>query len=203
MKAVSLQPPSVMDPVGLSLADVYAGALAGLLEDDNAAETIDSCLAELIELIDSIPQAHQLLSSLRIKPAQRQQIVADVFADRLEEPLEAFLAVLVGHGRFELLPAIRASFHKMLNRRQGREEVTLVSARPLSDQQRETIVEELTAALDARLAVTCRVDPDMLGGLVVQVGDRVYDASLAGQVEKLAGSLKGRRWTDLPKDPSE
>jgi F-type H+-transporting ATPase subunit delta len=200
MKAVSLQPPSVMDPTGLSLAEVYAEALLSLAEEDDHAERLDASLVSLNDLLASIPSARELLQSPRIRPEQRRDIAARAFADRLEDPLEAFLVILAGHGRFELLPAIRAAYRKMLNRRQGRQEVTLVTARPLDPEQRDQIAGQLAEALSRRLAVTTRIEPDLLGGMVVQIGDRVFDASVAGRVEQISRRLNRRRWVEPHRD---
>ncbi len=200
MKAVSLQPPSVMDPVGLSLAEVYAEALLSLACDDDHAERLDASLVSLDDLLSAIPLARELLQSPRIRPAQRRQIAARAFADHLAEPLEGFLVILAGHGRFELLGAIRTAYRTMLNRRQGRQEVTLVTARPLDPEHRDRIVRQLAEALSSRLAVTSRIEPDLLGGIVVQVGDRVFDASVAGRVEQISQRLDRRRWIDPHQD---
>ena len=203
MSGAALQPPSVMDPRGLSLAQVYAEALLGLIGDDARAEAIHEALARVVRMLDEIDRAHALLTSEQIDDDQREAMVHRIFGGRVDEVLEDFLAILARHGRVGLITAIERAYRKLLNRRQGRLEVTVVTAAPLADDQKAEVVEQLSQTLEARLAVTTRVDADLLGGMVLQIGDRVYDASVAGQLQRLQQRLTGRRWLRPPSDRDE
>lgn len=193
MAAVIVQPPSVMDPVAMRLADTYAQALLGLFDSEEQAEQIASQLEQLDELIESIPQAGDLLSSTRIEAGSRLEMISRIFSGRVHESLEAFLAVLSRHERMDLLGPIVKSFRKQLNRRENRQEVTLLVAAPLEEDQKQQIGRELGEVLESKLELTVRVEPAILGGMVVQIGDQVFDASVSGQIEKMRKTLQQQR----------
>ncbi len=193
MAAVIVQPPSVMDPVAMRLADTYAQALLGLFDSEDQAEQIASDLEQLEELIESIPEAGALLQSTRIEARNRQEMISRIFSGRVHESLEGFLAVLSRHERMDLLGPIVKSFRKQFNRRENRQEVTLLVAASLDEDQKQQISRELGQALESKLELTVRVDPAILGGLVVQIGDQVFDASVSGQIEKMRKTLRQQR----------
>jgi len=193
MSRALVQPPSVMDPTALTLAETYAQALLDLLGDDDRADQAWEQLQAITAVLDSIEQAHELLTTTRIDPSGREALVARIFDGRVDPPMDGFLCILARNGRMGLLEAITMAFGKLLAIRQGRQEVTVVSAVALSQEQQDKIARELGHALQARLDLRVRVDPDVLGGLIVQVGDRVFDASVAGQLEQMKRAMHQRR----------
>jgi F-type H+-transporting ATPase subunit delta len=193
MPGVVVQPPSVMDPTALRLAETYAQALLDLFPSEDQAEQIASQLFKLNEIIASIDQARDLLTSTRIEAENRQEMISRVFGGNVCQALEGFLSVLSARGRMHLLEPIARSFRRQLNRRENRQEVTLLVASALDDDQLGRIEQELSEILQSRLVLTVRVDPLVLGGLVVQIGDQVFDASIAGQIERMKKTLQEQR----------
>jgi F-type H+-transporting ATPase subunit delta len=98
-----------------------------------------------------------------------------------------FLKVLVEHGRFGSIRAIRRSARKIYNDLRGRMEVTVRTATPLSNPLRQTIAERLKAQLGKEIELVTQVDPELLGGLVVKIGDTLYDGSLRNRLERTRG----------------
>lgn len=193
MSRALVQPPSVMDPTALTLAETYAQALLDLLADDDQADQAREQLRGINALLASIEQARDLLTTTRLAPGQREALVARIFEGRVEAPIDGFLAILARNGRMGLLEAITEAFDKLLSARQGRLDVTVVSAVALDEEQQDKIARELGQALEAGVDLRVRVDPDVLGGLIVQVGDRVFDASVAGQLEQMKKAMHERR----------
>jgi F-type H+-transporting ATPase subunit delta len=182
---------SVMDPTSLALAGVYAQSLLEVATDDVVAEPIALELATLAALLDEIEGFRELLSPGLISEGKQCQLVQRVFAGRVSQVVEAFLAVLVHRGRGNLLKASSVAFRKRLNARQGKVEVSVTTAVELSDDQRRSLAETVRAAIGAEPLLEVKVNKDILGGLVVRVGDDVYDASLAAELKRLKRRLTG------------
>jgi len=184
------QPDTVMDPTSVSIAAVYADALLGQLPSNPEAEEVARELDALVDLLDSIEGFEGLLTAALITSADLCEMVRRIFHDRVSEVVEALLVVMADAGRLGLLRTLRRVFRSKLNARQGKLEVTVISAVALSDRQREHIRGALAESLKAEPVLTCRVDPDLLGGVVVHVGDQVYDASIRAELKVVQSRLR-------------
>ena len=187
----SRQAQSVMDTTGLALAGIYAQALLEIAPDNADAERVAAELAAIASLADGADGLRGLLAPGILTEASQSQLVARIFAGRVSPEVEAFLAVLVRKGRGNLLVSIAAAFRKRLNRRQGKVEVAVTTAVELTGEQRQNLSAVISAVLGAEPLLEVRVDKDILGGLVVRVGDDVFDASLAAELKRMKRRLTG------------
>ena len=181
---------TVMNPVGDRIAGVYAEAVLAQLPSDREAEEVAAELDALAELLDQVEGFEDLMTAALIPNAERARMVQRIFHDRVSEPVEALLVVMAGQGRLGLLRALRRVFRSALYRRQGKREVTVFTAGELNAPQRARVAAALADTLRAEPVVTYRVDADLLGGMVVRVGDHVYDASIRSELENLQGRLR-------------
>lgn len=198
MSQPSRQVETVMDPTSVSAATIYADALLGQLPSDSEAEEVAGELDALIGLLDEIDGFEALMTAALISSADRLEMVRRIFHDRVSEIVEALLVVMADAGRLGLLRTLRRVFHSKLHVRQGKLEVTVISAVTLSDLQRQQVGQALAEALNAECVLTCRVDPDLLGGVVVQVGDHVYDASIRSELRSVQARLRRDIHLELP-----
>jgi F-type H+-transporting ATPase subunit delta len=199
MSQTSRQVETVMDPTSISAATVYTNALLGQLPSDSEAEEVAAELDAIINLLDEIDGFESLLTSALISSADRCDMVRRIFHDRVSEIVEALLVVMADAGRLGLLRILRRVFHSKVHARQGKLEVTVISAVMLTDLQRQHVGQALAGALNAECVLTCRVDPDLLGGVVVQVGDHVYDASIRAELRSVQARLRRDIHLELPK----
>ena len=181
-----------MAPTQLAAVTVYAEALLDQVEDDARAEEVAVELESLVGLLDANPGAEELLTAALLSVRERCELVLRVFHGRVSELMEAFLAVMARRDRLRLFRPVARQFRRLLDRRQGKVEVTLTTAIALSADQRRAAVKALHKALGAEPVLTTRVDTDLLGGAVVRTGDRVYDASVAAQLKRLSKNLSRR-----------
>ena len=103
-----------------------------------------------------------------------------------------FLRVLAKHDRLDLLPIIAEEAQLEFEKVTGRGRVQVTSAKPLSDEQLNNIIQSLKSKLSFDPIVEPRVDPTVLGGLVIQIGNVIHDGSIKTQIKSLRGRLQQR-----------
>jgi F-type H+-transporting ATPase subunit delta len=115
-----------------------------------------------------------------------------VFGKQVSELLLNFLKVVSGHQRLELLRPILRETHKLYDRMQGRVRVRLTTATPIPDEMAERVAGGLRKLLDGEPILERAADPDLIGGVVVRVGDTVYDGSIANRLKTLRKQMIDR-----------
>lgn len=190
MVSVPLRADSVMDPTTLALANVYAEAMLGATPSDEQAETVAAELEAIVGVLNEIDGFEELISPAVLSRNEMSGLISRVFAGRCSGPVEALLGVLVRRGRLHLLRRVVERFRKLLNAREGKIELVVTSAVELGPTERRMIVEELRGPLGAEPILNVRVDESLVGGVKIRIGDRVYDASIAGRLEQMKQALR-------------
>ena len=148
--------------------------------------------AEMLELLATIardPLMSGLIANPGVDRSRLVELIIDVCGDRLSETGRNFVKVVGHYGRFALLPDISRRFAEERAAREGRNQVLVTSAFELSEPQRGTIVTAMERRLGTRVTLECSVDSTLIGGVVIQAGDLVIDASLRGRLGQLAQTL--------------
>jgi F-type H+-transporting ATPase subunit delta len=200
MAQSQVKPEHVLNPATALLSAEYAAALMGLAPDTPSAEAIAEELDAIAGLVAQVQGLQSLLESAVLSGDKAKAMVDRVFKDRVSDLACSFLGVLAAHGRLGLLRQTAAQFHKLLNERKNLVGVSVTSAKPLEDSQLEAVRVAMREILAAEPLVSSNVDPSILGGLKIRIGDRVYDASLASQLHRLCEELVSReiRWKAQP-----
>ena len=115
---------------------------------------------------------------------------ATALRDRVREPVLRLALLLVRHGRAALLPNVSREFERLLDRERGIVTAIVTSAAPLSDADAKAVSERVADLRDAStVRLERRVDESLIGGLTVQIGDRLIDASVRGRLERLRARI--------------
>jgi len=183
---------SVMeDPSSQALARTYADALL-----DAAGSGTTEVLEELTSFVDDVlaklPQLREVFFSRVIGRDEKIHLIERVFSARTSPLLANFLKVLVRHDRLDLVPLIAREARLRQEARSGKRRVQIKTAMPLSDQSRDRIRQRLAESLPFEPILETQVDPSLLGGIVIRVGDTVYDSSLATRVTQLRDRIQQR-----------
>lgn len=169
------------------LARVYAEALlANVLA--NSPTEVEAVGAELLEFSQAAfahKEVGAFLGSPVIAKNVRTGALATAVAGRASRPVQGLLAVLAKNNRLSSLRGISQAFAALLNERAGRAPVKVTTAVPLSDEQRTKLTANLKALLKQDPVLQLRVDSDLLGGMIVQVGDSVVDTSVRTRLQSL------------------
>jgi F-type H+-transporting ATPase subunit delta len=164
----------------------YARALLSALSDPAEAAAADGFLNSLREAMEQSSELRAILLDPAVPRDQRKQALRALSdAKQMPRRVSNFLATLVDHNRTAAIPTIAQVFHEEREKAQGIVPAEITTAVPMSDAQRaqaEQAIRKLTGS-DVRL--TCRVDPDLIGGAVTRIGSTVYDGSLRNQLSQL------------------
>ena len=168
------------------LGDVYARALlAAATSSDSVEEVMEQTESLCQDLLVSKPQIRQLLESPRISHQDKERMLDKAFAGRMDTTLLNFLKVLSRHGRMDCLSAIERSLKDQYNTLQGRIEVQVTSATPLDEEMRAAITSQLVSSLNSQVELVVEVNPELIGGTIIRIGDTVYDGSIANRLARI------------------
>ncbi|HVC39288.1 MAG TPA: F0F1 ATP synthase subunit delta [Candidatus Dormibacteraeota bacterium] len=168
----------------------YAEAVFQLAEDEGGFEPWRQRLTHLRQLLEESDLGRTIADpSLRV--AQKLELCRAVLErdPALDRPGGNLLLVLVSSRRQALLAAIEAGYLQLVDKREGRVLAQLTTAVPVSAVEQTRLAEQLSRRLHLDVRFEAKVDPSLLGGAVVRVGDRVFDASLTTRLQRLRQDL--------------
>lgn len=173
------------------LDDSYALALLDLAATGKiAAEQLRGELAQIGALLAESPALGSALANPAVPAAEKSQVLRTL-AERLgwSRITRNFLGVVVARGRGGRLGAILAAFARLWRQRAGVAAADVVSARPLAAAERAAIEAALARAVGAQIEASYREDESLIAGFRARVGDRVFDGSLRGRLDRVRRRL--------------
>jgi len=175
-----------------SLAGRYATALFGLARDENQIDAVTRSLDTLEAAMTESADFMTLVSSPLVGRIDAAKTVRALVPALGVDPITAkFLGVLAENGRLgELKPVIK-TVRKLAANARGETTAEVSSAHPLNDEQVVRLKSNLKARLGRDVAIEAKVDPELLGGLVVRLGSQMIDASIRTKLNNLAQAMKG------------
>ena len=164
----------------------YAEALVELAEDPGAVGQFRASLERLAPVFDRVTVA-----ALRDPSIPLSQRAEALVAGLKDEPpaVRSLLGLLLERDRIALVPQIARAFGELVDRREGIAQARVTTAVPLDDQGRDDLVRRLERASRTKLRATFAVDPGLIGGAKVQIGDHLIDSSLYGKLIELGREL--------------
>jgi len=175
-----------------SLAGRYASALFDLASE---AGTVTAVESDLDKLGDALRESRELSALIRNPEVSREalgRVLAGIGeALGLAQLTRNFLGVLAGNRRSGELPGVIRAFHAIAAAQRGEVSAEVASAHPLTDEQLSALETKLRAREGRTVKLKTRVDPDLLGGLVVTVGSKRIDGSIRTRLNTLAQAMKG------------
>jgi len=181
---------AVVPDVNLEVARRYADALIGAAEHEAGVETALAEFAEIeSDLLERFPAFAAILASARVPAKEKDRMLVEILDGRASSLALRFLRVLNRHGRLDLLGVILREARSLWDRRQGRVVVRVLTAVPLEADQVESLRSRLARLLAATPILKIATDPRLIGGLVIEVGDDRFDASVKSRLEQIRQRL--------------
>ena len=173
----------------MSVVDrVYANALFEAALERGRIATVREQLQQVVEAEAQVPELRELLRNPQLDPRARAAAIGDVLGDA-DELLRNFLLVLADKGRTGQLEEIAREFERLVAEHQGVVHAELTTAVELSDEETTKLLGQIEQTSGRKVEATRRVDPDLIGGIVLQVGSHRLDASVRGRLEGLRRRL--------------
>ncbi|MEZ6145087.1 MAG: ATP synthase F1 subunit delta [Planctomycetaceae bacterium] len=180
------------DPSSRAVARVYAVAYLNGADAKGESGALEELTSFVEDVLAVQPEFSRLLTSQLTNRDEKLGVIERVVQPRASEFFSNFLKVLAEHERLELLPLISHIAQIEHENRTGRRRVIVRSAVTLSETQLSSIADRLNSALSFEPIVIPEVDESLLGGLVIQIGDTVFDSSLKSRLNSLQQSMRER-----------
>jgi len=168
------------------LSKIYAKAFLGVTEKagitEQAVSEIDSFL---VDVLDKLPNFEALLCSPRVTHEEKERLLDRSFAGKMSPSVLNFLKVVSRHSRLDCLRSMVRAIHQLLDHLRGRVEVLITTAAPMPADVILSVESRLATALGKSISLTSRIDPQLVGGFVVRIGDTVYDGSVSNRLQRM------------------
>lgn len=172
----------------LTLARPYAEAAFALARTDGGLDRWEQALARMA-LVAADAQMRECFGNPKFSAEQLARLFIDVCGELTDEQ-KNFVRVLVDNERLAVLPQISELFVRLKNSHEGVKQAEVTSAFPLDDSTLKRLIAELEPRFKCKLEATVSVDPELIGGVRIAVGDEVIDASVRGKLASMAAALK-------------
>ena len=172
-----------------TIARSYAEALLELGERHGERDAFTAALAELAALLESTPRARNFIETPLLDVNQKKEALRAALGGRVPPLFLNFVFVVLEKRRQRLLADIAREYVKLLDERLGRLHVDVTLAREIDEAAEREIAERLSASLHMQVVPHVHVNPDILGGVVVRYGDRVFDGSVRRRLMALRRRL--------------
>ena len=168
----------------------YAQALMSLAKSDNLSDRFGEDAAGLLNLLKESPDLDQFLESPVIDLDAKKAVLQQILGDQVHPHMRNFLLLIVDHRRVAFLSGILKQYQALLRELNQTALAEVVSAVQLNDGQQQTVRDRVIALTGARqVELQTTIDPDLIGGVIIKVGSQIIDASLRGQLRRIALKL--------------
>lgn len=172
------------------VAAPYAQALLSIAQSKDKMDELSQLAAELLKLLKESDTLSEFLANPITANDAKKGVLAKILGDDTNPHMRNFLMLLVDRGRIYLLEPILQQFQARVRELKQTVLAEVISAVELSNEQRETVRQKVMGMTQAKsVELESRVDPDLIGGVIIQIGSKVLDASVRGQLRRIGLQL--------------
>ncbi|MBD1850223.1 ATP synthase F1 subunit delta [Leptolyngbya sp. FACHB-711] len=176
--------------VSTEIAEPYAQALMSIAQSQDLVDRFSEDANSLLAALKESDDLNLLLSNPFFKADQKKAVLRQIAGDQLHPYLTNFLMLLVDRGRIVFLPEVLNQFKELVRKLKQTVLAEVTSAVELNEGQQEAIREKVKGMTQAQqVELDIRIDPDLMGGVIIKVGSQVVDASLRGQLRRIGVKL--------------
>ncbi|MFN2627494.1 MAG: ATP synthase F1 subunit delta [Gaiellaceae bacterium] len=170
---------------------IYAEALFQAAKESGRLGQVDEELGDFVAAVAEVPELRAVLRNPQLDPRAKAAVLEDLLGGA-DELVGNFLRVVAEKGRIGEIEEIGREFERLMAREERRLTVDLTTANELSEDEASSIVEQIERASGRKVEATRSVDPNLIGGLILQAGSMRVDASVRGRLERLRHELVRR-----------
>jgi len=171
-----------------SIARPYAKAVFDLASEAGNQDDWSVALKSLAAIAED-ESFSTFVNSPQVKAGEVEDLITDLVKKQLPAGGDNFIKLLTQNSRLDILPELQQQYAMLVLQSRKSVEAEVVSARPLSAEQKDKLIDALKQRLGVAVSITESVDETLIGGAIIKAGDLVIDGSAKGRVEKLAIAL--------------
>ena len=171
------------------IVEPYAEALLELAVSTNTLDEVNNDMNIVSQFLSNSADLEKFLSNPLVSQEAKKKVVNDILGEQISPSTLKFLMVLVDRGRIAFLDAVAQKYLEMSYKQASIEIATVTSAVQLSSQQKDLVekLKKVTGAEQVKLQL--KVNPELIGGFIVEVGSKLIDTSIAGQLKQINSLL--------------
>jgi len=175
---------TVMDVIEEQIARVYAQAFLGAAtKSSNSSALVEELQSVIDDIIDKFPALGEMFRSAFVSEEEKQRVFDKILSGRASTVVLNFLKVLAAHQRLGILRTIVRHVKKLHEEQLGVTAVQVCAAHELSDALRKQIQDQIRASLGKEASLHVTIDREVIGGVLLRVGDMVYDGTVSNQLK--------------------
>ncbi|MDP4096092.1 F0F1 ATP synthase subunit delta [Paenibacillus sp. P96] len=174
------------------VAKRYAKALFEVAEQQQKVTETEQELRAFVEAVSGDAEIRDFIHSPNVTESVKLQVLAGSFENKLSAPVLSTIKLMIQRGRADLFSALLDGYLAIQEDKLGVADAKVFSVYALSNEEKATVAEQFGARVNKTIRVENIVDPELLGGLKVVIGDTMFDGSVAGKLERLEKSFNRR-----------
>lgn len=172
--------------VSSAIVEPYAQALMSIAQSNDLVDRLGDDAAFLLGLLNGSDELSQFLASPLIKADTKKGVLVQLASETVHPYFLNFLNILVDRGRVAFLGGVCRQYQSLLRKLRGTVVAEVVSTVELNDGQKDAVRRQVNSLVTAQhIDLETRIDPDLIGGVIIKVGSQVIDASLRGQLRRI------------------
>lgn len=172
-----------------TIARPYAQAVFDLAKEQKQLQAWSETLSLLSQVVDD-EAVKSVINDSKLLDTDKEKLILDICKKNINKEGENFVKLLIENKRLLILPFISKAFENLKANEEGSVTANIVVATKITKKETDEIIKNLEKKLNKKIEATVEIDQSILGGSVITVGDTVIDASVKGQLESLAFSMK-------------
>ncbi|MCI1857354.1 MAG: F0F1 ATP synthase subunit delta [Sporolactobacillus sp.] len=172
------------------VANRYARALFEVAEERDAIDSIEAQLTSVSQILAGNEDLRRVLRHPRVSREKKKELIGKLFADDIGAEVMNLLKLLIDHKRESIIDTVLEAYTRLADVQRGILDITVTTARPLSDEQEQDLSGRLSATLGKKLRMHLKVKEEIIGGILLRIGDRVYDGTIAGRLADFKQEIK-------------
>ncbi len=171
----------------------YAAALFASAQSQGIIDAVESDLGLISYTCESVPKLKEAIISPLIPTEKKRDVVKDVFADKIHEITLFYLYLLIDNRREEIIVETEAEFVSLANEVRGIVVAKVTSAVELTEDEGTQLQMRLSKRTGRQVTLSTEVDPSIIGGLIVRIGDTIMDGSIVGHLRRMKDEFLDRQ----------
>lgn len=172
------------------VAAPYAQALLSIAQSKGVVDEISSNVGDFLNLLKESGELSDFLMNPVVNKDAKKGVLQSVLAEGVNQQMKNFILLLVDKGRIYLVEPILKEFQARVRELKQTVLAEVISAAELTDEQKETVRQKVQSMTEAQsVELESSVDPDLIGGVIIQIGSQVLDASIRGQLRRIGLQL--------------